>query len=145
MKKSTIIYWIIFAIIIFGAVIFVISTRAEEPSTNNNPTQSSTENSPQSTSNTTKIDSKTFTSSQVAEHDTRNDCWTIIDGSVYDITSYISKHPGGNEIERACGIDGSSLFNERTTQDGEKVGSGSSHSGSAKSQLQQLKVGDLAN
>lgn len=47
----------------------------------------------------------------VAEHDSEASCWTAISGSVYDLTSYIPRHPGGErDILRICGKDGSSLF-----------------------------------
>lgn len=87
----------------------------------------------------------TYTFVEVAEHNTADDCWTTINGSVYDITPYISRHPGGSEIERACGEDGTSLFESRTTESGEQVGSGTPHSSSAASQLEQFKIGTLAN
>lgn len=48
----------------------------------------------------------------VATHNSPSDCWSIINGKVYNLTSWISKHPGGPEhIEAICGIDGSSAFN----------------------------------
>lgn len=86
-----------------------------------------------------------LTRAEVARHDSRDDCWTIIDGNVYDLTSYIPRHPGGDDILEACGTDGSSLFNQRQTESGEPVGSGTPHSGSAKSQLQSLLVGKLVD
>jgi cytochrome b involved in lipid metabolism len=60
------------------------------------------------------IDNKSeqqYTMSQVAENNKKNSCWTIINGSVYNITSYIPTHPGGeSEILQICGKDGSQLF-----------------------------------
>ena len=88
---------------------------------------------------------ESFTSTQVAEHDSEDDCWTIIDNNVYDITSYVPRHPGGDEILRACGTDGSTLFNSRTTAEGETVGSGTPHSGSAENQLSSLQIGILSD
>jgi len=89
-------------------------------------------------------EAKPLTKAEVSQHDSENDCWTIIDGNVYDLTSYIPRHPGGDEILRACGADGSTLFNTRSTDSGESVGSGTPHSSSAKSQLQSLFVGPLS-
>lgn len=52
-----------------------------------------------------------YTSSQVAQHSTASDCWSVVNGLVYDLTSYVNKHPGGSkEIIRICGRDGSSSF-----------------------------------
>ncbi len=87
----------------------------------------------------------TYTASQVAAHNSADDCWTIIDGKVYDITSYIPRHPGGDEILRACGADGTSLFERRETATGESVGSGTPHSSSAAAQLASLQIGVLAD
>lgn len=84
-----------------------------------------------------------FTVSDVAKHNTESDCWTIISGNVYDITSYIPYHPGGAEILRACGTDGTTLFNTRHTTDGQAVGSGTPHSENAQAQLATLQVGVL--
>ncbi len=53
----------------------------------------------------------TYTMSQVALHSTAPDCWSVVNGLVYNLTSYVNKHPGGaKEIIRICGRDGSSSF-----------------------------------
>lgn len=85
-----------------------------------------------------------FTEAQVAGHNSKDDCWTIIDGNVYDLTSYVDEHPGSDEILRACGVDGTTLFNTRTTDDGEEIGSGTSHSALAENQLSSLIIGEIS-
>lgn len=85
----------------------------------------------------------TYTIEDVKKHDTKTSCWTIISGSVYDITSYIPRHPGGDEILRACGQDATTLFKTRQTGDGQPVGSGSPHSANAEEQLKKLFIGKL--
>lgn len=80
---------------------------------------------------------------QVATHNQANDCWTVINGKVYDLTDYISRHPGGNTILATCGTDGTSLFDQRQTEDGQAVGSGSPHSSRAKQMLESYYLGDL--
>jgi len=84
-----------------------------------------------------------LTKDEVSKHSSADSCWTIINGVVYEITSYVSQHPGGTEILRACGIDGTSLFMQRETSSGESIGSGTPHSSSAQSQLEQFKLGNL--
>jgi cytochrome b involved in lipid metabolism len=86
-----------------------------------------------------------FTKEDVAMHSTEKDCWTIISGKVYDLTSYIPRHPGGDDILLACGTDGTSLFTERKTSEGEEVGSGTPHTSSANSQLKSFLLGDLSS
>lgn len=88
---------------------------------------------------------QSITLSMLAEHDSASDCWTAINGFVYDITSYIPRHPGGEEILQACGTDGTSLFTQRQTTEGENVGSGTPHSSTAARQLEQFKIGELSN
>lgn len=85
-----------------------------------------------------------ISASTVATHSTQADCWTIISGKVYDVTEYVSNHPGGSEILRACGKDATELFTTRR-DGGERVGSGTPHSSSAKSTLESFQIGTLAN
>ena len=86
---------------------------------------------------------KSYTKEEVANHVDANDCWTIIDNSVYNITEYINRHPGGIEILRACGQDATDLFNMRRSESGENIGTGSPHSPVANDQLRALKIGSL--
>jgi cytochrome b involved in lipid metabolism len=52
-----------------------------------------------------------LTMEQVAQNDSEESCWTVIDGSVYDLTEWINQHPGGaSRIIQLCGTDGTSLF-----------------------------------
>lgn len=53
-----------------------------------------------------------ITMTVVAQHGTRTSCWSAIGGSVYDLTSWIPSHPGGEQaILMICGKDGTSLYN----------------------------------
>ena len=53
-----------------------------------------------------------YTLAEVSMHATVTDCWSAINGSVYNLTSWIPKHPGGaRAIESLCGVDGSDAFN----------------------------------
>lgn len=53
----------------------------------------------------------TYSLADIASHNSRTSCYTAINGSVYDVTNYIDKHPAGPEkILAVCGKDGSSLF-----------------------------------
>lgn len=55
---------------------------------------------------------KKYTAAQVAKHSTAKSCWTSINGKVYDLTSWIARHPGGSgPIMSVCGRDGSAAFN----------------------------------
>lgn len=39
-----------------------------------------------------------FTRAQVAQHNTRDDCWISIDNKVYDVTKFLDAHPAGSQI-----------------------------------------------
>ena len=32
---------------------------------------------------------------QVTEHNSRESCWVIVSGEVYDVTEFLDDHPGG--------------------------------------------------
>lgn len=62
---------------------------------------------------------KVYTLAEVATHKTASSCWTTINSKVYDLTSWISEHPGGSEaILEICGRDGSAAFNDQHGGDG---------------------------
>ena len=49
-------------------------------------------------------DTQRFSTEEVAQHNTPASTWLIIDGGVYDVTSFASEHPGGKKIILAsCG------------------------------------------
>jgi cytochrome b involved in lipid metabolism len=58
------------------------------------------------------ISQVSYTLAELATHDDSKSCWAAINGSVYNLTSWISQHPGGAaHILSICGKDGSSAFN----------------------------------
>ena len=60
-----------------------------------------------------KIDVSTaYGLNEVAKHATPTDCWTVVNGKVYNLTNGINQHPGGpTPIESLCGLDRSTMFN----------------------------------
>ena len=52
-----------------------------------------------------------YTMAQVRANNTARSCWTAIDGNVYNLTNWISAHPGGSgAILFLCGTDGTNAF-----------------------------------
>lgn len=51
-----------------------------------------------------------FTADAVALHNQPTDCWMIIDQNVYDVTSWVPKHPGGAMIYVHAGHDCTQMF-----------------------------------
>jgi L-lactate dehydrogenase (cytochrome) len=39
-----------------------------------------------------------FSASDVARHNSRDSCWVVIEGDVYDVTEFLDEHPGGANI-----------------------------------------------
>ena len=59
---------------------------------------------------TIEMDGK-YSLAEIAQHDSRQDCWTAIEGKVYDLTPYMKQHPGtAGTLAWLCGIDGTKLF-----------------------------------
>lgn len=79
----------------------------------------------------------TFTMDEISTHNSQQDCWTVIEGNVYDVTSFIPDHPGGERILAACGIDATDLFTGKSPM-------GRMHSQVARSILSKLQIGTLS-
>ncbi len=72
-----------------------------------------------------------LTREEVARHNTRDNCWVIISGRVYDITDWAPHHPGGAGIARMyAGKDATAEF-------------GDYHSAEAVAHMVHFCVGDL--
>lgn len=82
---------------------------------------------------------RSYTLAQVAAHATAADCWMVIHDSVYDVTSYIPDHEGGDEILRGCGKDATSLFEARPTE------RNTPHPRDARELLPEYQIGVLAS
>ena len=75
----------------------------------------------------------TFTAAQLAQNSDATSCWASVDGSVYDLTEWISKHPGGSrEIEALCGTDATTAFQRQHGSNAE-----------AQRELASFKIGEL--
>ena len=44
------------------------------------------------------VDRKVLNGNEVGQHNSRDSCWVIVQGKVYDVTAYLDKHPGGSQI-----------------------------------------------
>lgn len=124
---------------VFGNVFQKLNT---DKQVNNSVTESKTQNTnkvstdqKQTVPNTEQSSPKTntYNMTQVSTHNSAQTCWSAINGEVYDLTSWVSRHPGGKvAILMICGKDGSSLFNTQ-------------HGGSNRAQsiLNSFKIGTL--
>lgn len=72
---------------------------------------------------------KSYTAAEVATHKNGLSCWLILDNKVYDVTTFIAKHPGGDAILKWCGRDATQMF--------------AKHPESAKEMKEKFYIGDL--
>jgi cytochrome b involved in lipid metabolism len=142
-KAKSVIFIVVLALIGLGAFLLISNSDDDSNKTSNNVSNSNDVS--QSEDPVVSEEPITITLGEVSSRNSEQECWTIVSGSVYDITSYIPRHPGGDEILLACGTDGTSLFNERKTDSGEIIGSGTPHSSGAANQLDSFFIGVLAN
>ena len=55
----------------------------------------------------------TYTKEEVSKHSTKRDCWLIIKDMVYNVTEFLSIHPGGSSIVVSVGgQDATEYFEE---------------------------------
>jgi cytochrome b involved in lipid metabolism len=40
---------------------------------------------------------KGIKAAEVSIHSSRNDCWVVVNGQVWDVTSFMKTHPGGED------------------------------------------------
>lgn len=79
---------------------------------------------------------KSYAMDEVVKHASREDCWILIEGKVYDVTKFIPMHKGKDAILMGCGKDATELFNNRPN------GSGA-HSSVARSVMKKFAIGEL--
>ena len=54
---------------------------------------------------------KAISLAEVRKHNKPTDCWAVINKKVYNLTKWVSQHPGGaGAIGRLCGTDGTKAF-----------------------------------
>ena len=85
-----------------------IAKLSETLTSNNNTSNNNTSNN-----NTRKrggFNKRNISLVEVKKHNKKNDAWTIINNKIYNISSWIPKHPGGDIIMQAVGKDATQLF-----------------------------------
>lgn len=102
-----------------------------------NTTPKSTTTSPNTTTPPPTNNPIILNVDEIAKHNSPSDCWLLISGNVYNVTSYLNMHPAGADaIIPYCGQDATVAFDT-------KGGRGQSHSGQANSILQSYIIGQL--
>ncbi|KAK1670930.1 hypothetical protein QYE76_059089 [Lolium multiflorum] len=76
--------------------------------------------------------SKVFTLEEVAKHSSKDDCWLVIGGKVYNVTKFLDDHPGGDDVLLSSTA-------KDATDDFEDVG----HSTTARAMMDEYYVGEI--
>jgi cytochrome b involved in lipid metabolism len=128
-KKVSILVGLIVVVIILGGVFYYLNKNKSNQNDENNATQpvssavsEQAATSSQETSVKVEIatgtksisEEKYYTMEEVQKHNSRESCWTVVRGDVYDLTKWIDKHPGGaDKILKLCGKDGTQAFEKK--------------------------------
>lgn len=60
---------------------------------------------------------------EVAQHDSAGDCWSVVEGKVYDLSDFIKRHPAGSgAVIEMCGINASEDFMDEHAGQSEPLG-----------------------
>jgi cytochrome b involved in lipid metabolism len=122
-----------------------VSARAVDPSGNSKTstititaTAPTTETPVTPTPSPTPTSQNTYTLTEVATHNTQGNCWLVISGNIYNVTSFLSSHPGGvSTITPHCGTDATTAFQTK--------GYGNNHSNYAYSLLPTYFVASVGS
>lgn len=44
---------------------------------------------------------RVISSTELAKHNKANDAWVLVDGKIFDVTKFLSDHPGGKKVPLA--------------------------------------------
>ncbi|XP_065044847.1 uncharacterized protein LOC135676985 [Musa acuminata AAA Group] len=76
---------------------------------------------------------QTYSPSEISLHTTKKDCWLSIHGKVYDVTTFLEDHPGGEDVILHASASGDA------TQAFDDVG----HSSTAASMMESYVIGTV--
>lgn len=80
---------------------------------------------------------------EITKHNKSTDCWMLISGKVYDITSFFGSHPGGNStMSPSCGKDATDAYDTKDPYSTSTRG-GRGHSSRAQSMLGDYYIGNF--
>ncbi|XP_074568622.1 uncharacterized protein LOC141825131 [Curcuma longa] len=76
---------------------------------------------------------KSYSAAEISLHTTKEDCWLSIGGKVYDVSTFMEEHPGGEDVILHASASGDA------TQAFEEIG----HSSAAISSMKSYLIGTI--
>lgn len=81
---------------------------------------------------------------EIIKHNKQTDCWMLISGKIYDITSFFGSHPGGNNVMiSSCGKDATDAYKTKDPNATSTSGGRGGHSFNAQNLLSEYYLGDF--
>ena len=110
MKNKKIILWTVIVALIGGIILHLSLSSSSNFTLVDNVDK--VINQVSTTTNNKNINTTiSYTLSDLAKHNNQTSCWTLVNGKIYDITSFVLSHPAGvQKILKGCGIDASQLY-----------------------------------
>ncbi len=140
MKKTVFAVVAICTLILGGVfVIGFLQKQLKESITVTQPTNNTQSNTtPNNITQNTNQAVTVYTMAEIAKHASENNCWLLINDKVYDVTKFITVHPGGvSQIIPYCGKEATKAFE---TQGGRNR----THSPTADEMLKDYYIGDVS-
>jgi len=135
-----------FSLFIFFCVVTAVLTAGLVFYQNKKDTGSSVNGNTNTQADLSKLTSsgvKILDLKEIAKHNKQSDCWLLISGKVYDITSYFGKHPGGSGAMLAtCGQDATNAYKTKDPN-ASTSGTRTAHSSNAVNLLSNYFIGNL--
>ena len=104
-KRNKIFISTVAIVVLMALVVFSMGNNTT-PSTDTQNTNGSKVNTT-TLNQTGSINSVKISSTELAKHNKENDCWVVYKGQVYDLTSWLPRHPGSaGAILPYCGTQG---------------------------------------
>lgn len=103
--------WLAVAFAAFILIFFVLLTLV---AISGGKTPNSVDTSSRATSTPSSVisgENTSFSLEEIQTHKDAKSCWAAVNNKVYDLTSWVSKHPGGpQKIIMICGTDATTAF-----------------------------------
>lgn len=109
-NTKSIIVFLVMAFLLVAGMAVIVNYNSSDNSYDKEANPNTITN-PETTAPVSTNTTNSYTLAEVSTHTSASSCWSIVGSNVYDLTSWISKHPGGKKaIIGLCGKDGTAAF-----------------------------------